>query len=46
MNKIGFLISMTAFWIPELCAQSVSTKAADTAKVVTACLCTRFSDVA
>ena len=35
MNKVGFLISMTAFWIPELCAQSVSTKAADTAKVVT-----------
>lgn len=35
MNKVGFLICMTAFGIPELSAQSVSTKAADTAKVVT-----------
>ena len=35
MNKVGFLISMTAFLIPELSAQSVSTNAGDTAKVVT-----------
>jgi hypothetical protein len=35
MNKVGFLIFMTAFCAPQLSAQSVSKNAADTAKVVT-----------
>lgn len=35
MNKVGFLIAMAAFWALQSSAQSVSTKTADTAKVVT-----------
>ena len=35
MNKVRFLIAMTAFWIPQLSAQSVSKNTADTTKVVT-----------
>jgi hypothetical protein len=35
MNKVGFLISMTAFCATQLNAQSVSKNVADTAKVVT-----------
>ncbi len=35
MNKVGFLISMTAFCATQLNAQSVSKNGADTAKVVT-----------
>ncbi len=35
MNKVGFIISMTAFCATQLNAQSVSKNGADTAKVVT-----------
>ena len=35
MNKVGFLLAMTAFWALHSSAQSVSKNTADTTKVVT-----------